>query len=205
MYGVKRDCMDTESATENTADLADWQAYHRRGEREALERLVGRYRRPLFGYLLRFTADPGTAEEWFQETWARALSKPRAFVRPPLAPWLFRIAHNLVVDTFRRGRREVPLEQAADGESGGADTGALSPDRVVASRELGERIAAAVAELPEAQRETFSLRMDGKLAFKEIAGIQGCSIGTALARMQYALAKLRTALASDYSDWKEVR
>ena len=197
--------MDTESATENTADLADWQAYHRRGEREALERLVGRYRRPLFGYLLRFTADPGTAEEWFQETWARALSKPRAFVRPPLAPWLFRIAHNLVVDTFRRGRREVPLEQSADVETGGADTGVLSPDRVVASRELGERIAAAVAELPEAQRETFSLRMDGKLAFKEIAGIQGCSIGTVLARMQYALAKLRTALASDYSDWKEVR
>ena len=196
--------MDTEPASEYTADLADWQAYHRRGERAALERLVGRYRRPLFGYLLRFTADPGTAEEWFQETWARVLSRPRGFTRPPLAPWLFRIAHNLVVDSFRRGRREVPLETGEEGAEGMA-AGALAPDRLVASRELGERIAAAVAELPEAQRETFSLRMDGRLAFKEIAGIQGCSIGTALARMQYALAKLRAALAADYSDWKEMR
>ena len=62
-----------------------------------------------------------------------------------------------------------------------------------------------MAELPEAQRETFSLRMDGRLAFKEIADIQGCPLGTVLARMQYALAKLRAALAADYSDWKEMR
>lgn len=197
--------MDTEPDKENTADLDDWRAYHQRGEREALVRLVERYRRPLFGYLLRLAGDAGTAEEWFQETWARALARPRAFVRPPMAPWLFRIAHNLAMDSFRRSRRELPLAQTPDGEEAAADAGALAPDRLVASRELGERIAAAVAELPEAQRETFSMRMDGRLAFKEIAAIQGCPLGTVLARMQYALAKLRSALAADYSDWKEVR
>ena len=197
--------MDTNPEKENTADLADWQAYHRRGEREALVRLVERYRRPLFGYLLRLAGDAGTAEDWFQETWARALARPRSFVRPPMAPWLFRIAHNLAMDSFRRSRREVPLAQTAEGEVTVADAGTQAPDRLVASRELGERIAAAVAELPEAQRETFSLRMDGRLAFREIADIQGCPLGTVLARMQYALAKLRAVLAADYSDWKEMR
>jgi RNA polymerase sigma-70 factor (ECF subfamily) len=202
--------METKTAEQDGArDLVDWVAY-RKGDTAALERLVGKYRRPLFAYLLRFTSDAGTAEEWFQETWARALRNPRAFRKPPLAPWLFRIAHNLAVDSFWRSRREAPLPEplGEDGETGAGDVrdeAAVSPDRVVASRELGERIGAAVAALPEAQRETFSLRMDARLPFKEIAEIQGCSLGTALARMQYALAKLRTALAADYEDWKEMR
>lgn len=188
-------------------DLDDWQAY-RAGDLAALERLVEKYRRPLYGFLSRFAPDAGTAEEWFQETWVRALRNPLAFTRPPLAPWLFRIARNLAVDSFRRRRREtaLPAEDRDGGDADGIpDAAAVSPDRVVASKELGARIGAAVAALPEAQRETFSLRMDARLPFREIAEIQGCSLGTALARMQYALAKLRTALAADYEDWKEVR
>ena len=203
--------METKTTEQDgTRDLVDWVAY-RKGDTAALERLVGKYRRPLFAFRLRCTRDGGTAEEWFQETWARALRNPRAFRKPPLAPWLFRIAHNLVVDSFRRSRREGAAVEwrGEDGEAEAVgnirDEAAVSPDRVVASRELGERIGAAVAALPEAQRETFSLRMDARLPFKEIAEIQGCSLGTALARMQYALAKLRTALAADYEDWKEVR
>lgn len=204
--------METKTAEQDGArDLVDWTAY-RKGDTAALERLVGKYRRPLFAFLLRFTRDSGTAEEWFQEMWARALRNSRAFRKPPLAPWLFRIAHNLVVDSYRRSRREgtAGMEwRGEDGEMGAGDDirdeAAVSPDRVVASRELGERIGAAVAALPEAQRETFSLRMDARLPFKEIAEIQGCSLGTALARMQYALVKLRTALAADYEDWKEMR
>ena len=197
--------MDTKRAEQDGADdLAEWRAF-RNGDAVALERLVAKYRRPLFAFLLRFTRDGSTAEEWFQETWARALRNHRAFRKPPLAPWLFRIAHNLVMDSFRRLRREEPLEEDGGETVEIRDTAAVSPDRVVASRELGERIGAAVATLPALQRETFSLRMDARLPFREIAAIQGCSLGTALARMQYALAKLRTALASDYEDWKEMR
>jgi RNA polymerase sigma-70 factor (ECF subfamily) len=205
--------MDTERTTEKErSDLDEWRAYGD-GDLRALERLVEKYRRPLFGFLGRFTGDAGQAEEWFQETWVRALRRPGAFTRPPLAPWLFRIAHNLVMDSFRRQRREGELPGAGAGgdgerEDGGGDipdAAAMSPDRVVASRELGERIGAAVAALPEEQRMTFSLRMDGRLAFREIAEIQGCALGTVLARMQYALGKLRTALAEDYAEWKECR
>jgi RNA polymerase sigma-70 factor (ECF subfamily) len=205
--------MDTERTEENgRSDLDEWRAYGK-GDAGALARLVEKYRRPLFGFLSRFTGDAGQAEEWFQETWARALARPGSFTKPPLAPWLFRIAHNLAMDHFRRRRREGALPGAGtgdggereDGGEGVPDAAAVSPDRVVATRELGERIGAAVAALPEAQRMTFSLRMDGRLAFREIAEIQGCPLGTVLARMQYALAKLRAALAEDYEEWKEIR
>lgn len=182
------------------SDLDDWQAY-RAGDLAALERLVEKYRRPLYAFLSRFAPDAGTADEWFQETWVRALRNPRAFTRPPLAPWLFKIARNLAVDGFRRRKREVPLGEGGEGEASGA--AGVPPDRAAAARELGERIGAAVAELPEEQRLTFSLRMDARLPFREIAGIQRCPLGTVLARMQYALAKLRAALAEDYADWKE--
>lgn len=205
--------MDTDKTTETERnDLDEWKAYGA-GDTGALGRLVEKYRRPLFGFLRRFTEDDGQAEEWFQETWVRAMRHPRAFTRPPLAPWLFRIAHNLAMDSFRRRRREGELPGEGAGTDGAGDGGAgdipdaaaVSPDRVVATRELGERIGAAVAALPEAQRMTFSLRMDARLPFREIAGIQGCSLGTVLARMQYALGKLRTALAGDYEEWKENR
>lgn len=203
--------MDKETEEkEGRSDLDEWTAY-RNGDVRALERLVVKYRRPLYGFLSRFSGDPGRTEEWFQETWVRALRHPRAFTRPPLAPWLFRIAHNLVVDAFRRQRRMgAPPRSGGDGEEGdGAgeapDPSAVPPDRAVAAKELGERIGAAVAALPEVQRATFALRMDGRLAFREIAAIQGCPLGTVLARMQYALGKLRTALAGDWEDWKEMR
>ena len=205
--------MDTDKTTEKErSDLDEWRAYGD-GDVGALERLVEKYRRPLFGFLRRFTEDVGQAEEWFQETWVRAMRNPRAFTRPPLAPWLFRIAHNLVMDSFRRRRREGEMPGAATGEDGTRDDGgndipdeaAVSPDRVVATRELGARIGAAVAALPEAQRMTFSLRMDARLPFREIAEMLGCPLGTVLARMQYALDKLRAALADDYAEWKESR
>jgi RNA polymerase sigma-70 factor (ECF subfamily) len=205
--------MDTERTVKSEAsDLVEWLAYQK-GDVEALGRLVEKYRRPLFGFLSRFTGDAGQAEEWFQETWVRALRHPRTFTKPPLAPWLFRIAHNLAKDTFRRQRRREVLHGARTGEDGTDNDGvgdipdeaAVSPDRVVATRELGARIGEAVAALPEQQRMTFALRMDARLPFREIAEIQGCSLGTALARMQYALAKLRTALAADYAEWKENR
>lgn len=189
-------------------DLDEWLAY-RDGDLRALERLVEKYRRPLYGFLSRFSEDPGRAEEWFQETWVRVLEHPGAFRRPPLAPWLFKIARNLVMDGFRRRRREgVVSGPGSDGDGGAEevpDAAAVAPDRALAAKELGERIGVAVAALPEEQRATFSLRMDGRLSFKEIAGIQGCPLGTVLARMQYALGKLRTALAGDYEEWKEMR
>jgi RNA polymerase sigma-70 factor (ECF subfamily) len=189
-------------------DDAKLLAAYRKGDVEALGRLVEKYQRPLFGFLARFAANPGEADEWFQETWVRAIQHMNVFRQQNLPSWLFRIAHNLIIDQSRRKKPDCSLD-APLSESGLplGDTipaAALSPALEAAGRDLGRHIEAAAATLPVEQREVFWLRMTADLSFKEIARIQRCSINTALARMQYALAKLRTTLGPAYRELQEI-
>jgi len=175
-------------------------AAYRRGDAEALGRLVEKYKRPLFSFLYRFAANPAEADEWFQETWVRAIQHMNIFRHKNLLSWLFRIAHNLIIDQARRKKPDVSLDEPAAEPIPAA---ALSPADEAAGRDLGRHIAAAAARLPVEQREVFWLRMDAGLPFKEIARIQRCSINTALARMQYALQKLRDTLGPAYRELQE--
>ncbi len=180
--------------------LAAW----RRGDAAALGRLVEKYQRPLFAFLARFATQPGEADDWFQETWVRAIRNMNYFRQKNLLGWLFRIAHNLVIDQARRKKPDCSLDAPLP-ESGAplADfipAPVLSPAAEAAGRDLGGLIAAAAARLPVEQREVFWLRLDAGLTFKEIARIQRTSINTALARMQYALQKLRTDLGPAYRE-----
>ena len=77
--------------------------------------------------------------------------------------------------------------------------GGHDPAELVEQRDLGRRIEAAIRTLPPEQREVFVLRTQGNVSFKEIAKTQGISINTALARMQYAMQKLRKLLREDYA------
>jgi RNA polymerase sigma-70 factor (ECF subfamily) len=126
-----------------------------------------------------------------------------------LLSWLFRIAHNLMIDRVRRRRPLCSLDVAdADGRAAPAErlaAAGLGPDIQAGAHELGRRIEAAAARLPVEQREVFWLRMQADLSFKEIAKIQKCSVNTALARMHYALAKLRVELSIDYRDLQEAK
>ena len=204
---VVKDHVETKPAMDG--EDAKLLAAYRRGDAEALGRLVEKYQRPLFAFLGRFAANPGEADEWFQETWVRAIEHMNIFRQQNLLGWLFRIAHNLAIDAARRRKPDCSL----DAPLPGGDTTlaelvpapALSPADEAAGRDLGRHIAAAVQLLPVEQREVFWLRMDAGLPFKEIARIQRCSINTALARMQYALAKLRSALGPAYRELKEIR
>jgi RNA polymerase sigma-70 factor (ECF subfamily) len=106
-----------------------------------------------------------------------------------------------VIDRARRRKPDMSLDVEMDeGKSmvqnlAGADPG---PDERLSATELGRRIVGAVNALPAEQKEVFVLRAQSDLPFKEIARIQNVSINTALARMQYALAKLRPLLRDDY-------
>ncbi len=182
-------------------------AAYRKGDVEALGRLVEKYKLPLFGFLSRFAATPGEADEWFQETWVRAIQHMNVFRQKNLLSWLFRIAHNLIIDQSRRKKPDcsldAPLAEAGTTLSDHIPATALSPALEAAGRDLGRHIEAAAALLPVEQREVFWLRMTAGLPFKEIARIQRCSINTALARMQYALDKLRTTLGPAYRELQE--
>ncbi len=191
--------MDVEDATYLEAYFA--------GDAQALGPLVEKTKRPLYGFLYRFASSPAEADEWFQETWVRAIQHMNRKRPEKLQSWLFRIAHNLIIDQARRRKPDrsldAPLSQSGDSLSTQIPDGALPPDLEAGGLDLGRRIETAAACLPLEQREVFWLRMQSDLPFKEIARIQNCSINTALARMQYALEKLRTTLAPEYQELKE--
>ena len=178
-----------------------WLERYRQGDVNALGMLVEQYRRTLYAFILRMTEGRVDADEIFQEVWARAIKRLDRFDDRNLLGWLFRIAHNLVIDQGRRKRAVVEAPAEPDTRTRWIDRAPdarVGPATEAAGRDLGGRIRRAMARLPPEQREVFLMRMEGDIPFKEIARVQGVSINTALARMHYALGKLRQELQSDY-------
>lgn len=176
---------------------------YRHGQVGALERLVEKYKRPLYGFIINMTEGHDDADEIFQEVWFRVIKKCGMYRHKNFFGWVVRIARNIVIDRARRRKPDFSLdEEREDNRSPaevipGNDPGPMS---CLEAGELGRRIAKAVAGLPADQKEVFLLRVQTDLPFKEIALIQGVSINTVLARMQYALAKLRPMLKEDYEE-----
>lgn len=179
------------------------------GDANALAPLVEKYKRPLYSFILKMTEGREDSDEIFQETWFRALKNIHKFRHENFLNWLFRIAHNLVIDRARRNRKNISLQSAFGGEDGDRTledrlaAPGISPAEEVGGASLGERIEQAVETLSPEQKEVFLLRMYGNASFKEIAKIQKCSINTCLARMQYALGKLRSMLKEEYEELRE--
>jgi RNA polymerase sigma-70 factor (ECF subfamily) len=180
---------------------------YRRGDTEALGELVEKYRRPLFGFILRFSEGREDADEVFQEVWVRAISNMKRYRQKNLLSWLFRIAHNLMIDRIRRRKPvfslDTPMSETGISYGEQLCTPNIGPDCETGGRDLGVRIEAAADRLPAEQKEVFWLRMQADLSFKEIAKIQKCSVNTALARMQYALSKLRSELDVEYRELRK--
>lgn len=176
---------------------------YQRGDARALEVLVERFKRPLFSFVLRMTRCQAEAEEIFQETWLRVITKSSGFRSDHFKSWLFRIAHNLVIDWSRRERKLVSMDSSRGGDGNefslvdlmkSPDSG---PDEAANNGDLRVAVGRAVARLPAELREVFILRTEADMAFKDIARLQRVSVNTALSRMQYALMGLRKML-KDY-------
>lgn len=171
------------------------------GSVAAFDDLVGRHSGALFAYIRGMVGSHEEAEDLYQETWTRVIRHGASFKGGTVRGWIWRIAKNAVIDCSRRRKPDVSLDQAV-GEEGALlgdflDAGEMPiPDRVDAA-DLGQRIAACVAKLPEQQREVFLMRTVGDLSFKEIADILEVPLNTALGRMHYAVTRLREALADE--------
>jgi RNA polymerase sigma-70 factor (ECF subfamily) len=160
-----------------------------------------RHRAPVFTFLARLTGDRGRAEDLLQETWMRVIGaaarwEPRARFRT----WLYAVARNLAADEARRAvhRRAEPLDAPREGGRSLAD-GIVGdcppPDSSAEGALLRPKILAALASLPEEQREVFLLREHAGVGFAEIAEITGAPVPTVKSRMRYALEGLRRRLA----------
>ena len=189
-------------------DLETLLARYRDGDVEALGHIVDLTRKPLYRFIRGMVHDPHRTEDVFQDVWLRAIRGLHRYRSDRLLSWLFRIARNRVIDLTRKRKPDLSLQQPVGSPEQGStvETFIANPQADPAKHshhhELALHIQQAVEALPAEQREVYLLRTEGDLPFKEIAELQGVSINTALARMQYALRKLREELAEEYETLK---
>jgi len=166
------------------------------GDAGAFETLYRRHRGPLYRFLLRQLGNTATAEELFQDVWMRVIdSRGRYQARAKFSSWVYAIAHNRLMDFYRANGRAKFLDQEDSEEAlDNLPADDPPPDVLVDNKRAAERLLAALAGLPEAQREAFLLQQEGDLSVEEIGAATGVSRETAKSRLRYALVKLRASL-----------
>jgi RNA polymerase sigma-70 factor (ECF subfamily) len=175
------------------AEAADEElmAAYRGGDAGAFDTLYARHRLRLFRFVLRSVKARAVAEELYQEVWMRVIEARATYAhKARFTTWLYTIAHNRLVDHWRkRGLTLVVLE--------GDEIASSSPDPAdqVQARESLARFAAALDALPALQREAFLLHEEGGLTVAEIGAATGANEEAAKSRLRYAMAKLRAAVS----------
>ena len=172
---------------------------YRDGEAAAFETLYVRHKGPLYRYVLRSVKARGEAEELFHDVWLRVIeARSRYTASARFTTWLYTIAHNRVVDHWRRGGLKLAsLDSSYDADDPPGEPAAPARDEPQLRAELNEQmrqLGAALEALPSAQREVFLLREEAGLSLPEIAEVTGIDLEAAKSRLRYALAKLREAL-----------
>lgn len=191
-------------------DMSDEELFSRfqAGERNAFAGLVRRHQTGLYNFVLRHVRSGTQAEDLVQETFVRAVQSAADFKHESkFSTWIYSIARNLCLDQLRKNalRNHPSLDESRRGDPEGPTLGeALADSRADVERDAGvptmqQRIALAVEQLPEDQREVFLLREIAALPFKEIAAMIGVPENTVKSRMRYALERLQAKL-SDYED-----
>ena len=171
---------------------------YRDGDAAAFAALYAHYKGPLYRYLLRHVRNACAAADLFQEVWSHLVAtRARYEPRAKFATFLFHIAHNCAIDFFRRDlnlRRSVPAHESDAAFTEPEVPEHQRPDRVAEFAEQESALLAAVAALPQEQREAFLLREETGLSVEEIARITDVPVETAKSRLRYAVRKLKHSL-----------
>ncbi|MEW6168659.1 MAG: sigma-70 family RNA polymerase sigma factor [Pseudomonadota bacterium] len=158
------------------------------GDAGAFERLYRRHKDTLYRYFLRHV-DAADAGELFQDVWKNLIqARGRYRADAPFGAWLYRLAHNRLMDHYRRLRPGDALPEDLSAPA------AERPDAQLERDDGARRLLAALGRLPSEQREIIVLREERELTLEQIAEIQGVGRETVKSRLRYALAKLREVL-----------
>ena len=166
------------------------------GDRSAISELIERHSQRVRNYIGMMVKDDDIADDIFQETFIKAvrvIDEGRYVDTGKFLSWVLRIAHNRVLDYFRR---EKSSKQVNESEAGYDLIGTMrfseptAEDNIVLS-EVEQTVRNLIDQLPDEQQEVVRLRYYSKLSFQEIAEQTEVSINTALGRMRYALINLR--------------
>ena len=175
-------------------------ALAQKGDREAFEALVERYKHKAYHIAFDFTRDREEAKDLSQDAFLRAFTHLRSFdQRASFYTWFYRILVNLCLDQRRRSRRIAwePLyekDERSTERNELADS-TLSPDRGAMAKEISHQVGAALDALPPKQRTVFLLRNHQGLSIREIAQVMRTAEGTVKAHLYRAVVALRQRLA----------
>jgi len=172
---------------------------YRDGDAAAFERLYRRHRGGLYRFLLRQCGGAAVAEELFQDVWMNLIRARERYVpQARFATYLYHVAHNRLIDHFRRSTHRPSTPELDDDDADPVDLITADPreqpDAKLETKARIERFSQLLSELPAAQREAFVMHEEGGLNVEEIAEATGVNAETAKSRLRYAVAKLRRGL-----------
>lgn len=167
------------------------------GDNKAFDALLARTQDRLFSYIYFVVRDEDKANDLFQETFVKVITKlhQRRYVDSgKFSAWIMRIAHNVIMDWYREQKARNLVEPTTDNDLSNLG-GNNMLDLNIENRYVNEQIMTDVKKmmnmLPPTQREVVFMRFYQELSFKEIAELTGVSINTSLGRMRYAILNLR--------------
>ena len=175
---------------------------YRRGCLSDFELLVSRYQEQIYNYVLSLVKDKQLTDDIFQDTFVKIIRVIKSGVYKDEGKFIqfaMRIAHNLVIDHFRKENR-IPLVESSSEDYSYVDNAPITDPSVEQGMiidQIHSDLRKMVEMLPLEQKEVLRMRIYDDLSFKEIADITNVSINTALGRMRYALINLRKMAESN--------
>ena len=165
------------------------------GNERALEMLIKRHKLRIYNFIYSKVFDRDTAEDIFQETFIKVIKTLKRGVyneEGKFLSWVMRIAHNLVIDFFRKNNRIPTFDNSEEFDifqliSDGNPT----VEKTMIQEQVVEDLQNLIYQLPNDQKDVLTMRLYKDMSFKEIAESTGVSINTALGRMRYAIINLR--------------
>ena len=171
------------------------------GNQKSLEKLINKYRPKIFNFIQSKVSNRDISEDIFQETFIKVIDTLKRGLyneQGKFISWVMRIAHNLIVDHFRKSSRIKFFKSRDD-----FDVFKLISDDIpnientIINEQVNIDLNKMILELPYDQREVIEMRLFREMSFKEISELTNVSINTALGRMRYAIINLRKLVSEN--------
>jgi RNA polymerase sigma-70 factor (ECF subfamily) len=166
-----------------------------KGDKLSFEHLLNRHKNRVFAFVMSKVKNRDLTEDIFQDTLIKvinSLQKGKYNEEGKFLPWMMRIAHNLVIDHFRKESKMRKIRPTSEFDIFDVlDDGSKNQEEVMIQTQVYSDLRLLIEQLPEDQMEVLKLRYFEEMSFKKISDLTGVSINTALGRMRYALINLR--------------
>jgi len=169
-----------------------------KGDEKSLEVLIKRHKQKIYSFIYSKVLDRDLTEDVFQDTFIKVIKTLKLGnynEQGKFVSWVMRIAHNLVIDHFRKNKRIPKFENSHDFDIFSVlSDSSLDAEKSMIKSQIISDVKKIIEHLPDDQKEVLKYRFYNDMSFKEISDKTGVSINTSLGRMRYALINLRNII-----------